>query len=1076
MQLRKSLSILAEIVLVIILVILVSVVILGLYVVPGQFKPSLTLIALFFLVSSLFWMGVLALLHRLQFKMGLRNLVRHKSDTVIAILGFMVGTSIICSSMAIGDTMTSMIEDLVYDSYHLTDEYMVINDASGEPLDVNGTFANEISDIVWSLEEEELVDGVSWEYTHQVSVIDMETMLFEPVITCRALNPETYDSFGPLTSDRSNLEYDLSFGEVYIDSDLKKDLESDVGSVLTLSTGPRSFNFTVKAVVDDEGRANSLGGAGLYMSFESVWALANVTPNGDGPLGDNRDWSGGLYNVLYISNEGGRVEGADLCPDVVDELNERFQSVEHPLGPSNELEITDNKKDSVDQSISSMDMFTRLFLVLGTFTIIAGITLIINIFVMLSEERKEEMGISRAVGMRRKDLRLTYLFEGLVYSAVSSVVGVLLGIGSGYAMIWGMQSIFDSLGAGGLDLLGNYTVTTFSLVLSFIAGFTITIVTTLFITRRVAKLNIVSAIRNTPVPRKKPYLVTLSQEICGVYDVKTCSGDNSPLSRFLEYAFDKMTLLGAASILVGIPLLILGILIEHFAPTSLGISLMLIGAALLIKYFLNERLTYTIAGLLVLGFWIVPLPIFEDFAGDLEMFILSGIFMVSSAVLLLIWNTDILLWIVEKVVMFFRASPASIKTAISYPVKKRFRTGVTIFMFALIIFTITGMSMIVHIMSINIEGWETTLGGGYNVIGISNVGISDIEQATLEEEATNPLDVEVYENIDWDNTISLSIGILSINMSYTFQGQTFENEIPYQCAGVEESFIEKNTYGFSTVDWDLVYPDGNGEEDRKDVWRAIRNDPDLVILDGNLGGESIFGPTGGGGGLIDVGDEIELKAADGRIVNKTVLGFTEQVGLSAVFMYNETAQSQFGVTEKKVHLISIKEGNSDQEVANDLKRVLLKYGLYTVIISDIVDDILEGQNAFFNLFNAFLSLGLIIGIIGLSIVTLRAVYERRHEIGMMRAIGFRRASVVGSFMGESAFIAGSGLFMGTVLGIILGWMLWRDSFGETMTEFGVPWLKLSGIVALAFGVAILSAIPPSLKAARVAPAEALRYD
>jgi ABC-type lipoprotein release transport system permease subunit len=45
-----------------------------------------------------------------------------------------------------------------------------------------------------------------------------------------------------------------------------------------------------------------------------------------------------------------------------------------------------------------------------------------------------------------------------------------------------------------------------------------------------------------------------------------------------------------------------------------------------------------------------------------------------------------------------------------------------------------------------------------------------------------------------------------------------------------------------------------------------------------------------------------------------------------------------------------------------------------------------------------------------------------------------------------------------------------------MTDFGVPWLKLLGIVALAFGVAILSAIPPSLKAARVAPAEALRYD
>jgi putative ABC transport system permease protein len=166
----------------------------------------------------------------------------------------------------------------------------------------------------------------------------------------------------------------------------------------------------------------------------------------------------------------------------------------------------------------------------------------------------------------------------------------------------------------------------------------------------------------------------------------------------------------------------------------------------------------------------------------------------------------------------------------------------------------------------------------------------------------------------------------------------------------------------------------------------------------------------------------------------------------------------------------------DQSIANDLKRVLLRYGVYTVIISEIIEEILESQNAFFNLFNAFLSLGLIIGIIGLGIITLRAVYERRHEIGMMRAIGFRRMAVVAAFIGESAFIAGSGLIIGTILGIILGYILWRDSFGETMENFGIPWLKLLGIVGLAFGIAILSSIPPAFKAARVTPAEALRYE
>ncbi len=1074
-SLKKAASMFAEVFLTISLFFLVLVVLSGLYFLPVIFKPYITIIAVLFMLITLFWITFLAFLHRLQLKMGLRNLIRHKGDTVIAILGFMVGTSIICSSMAIGDTMGAMIEDLVYDKYHLIDEYIVIQDGNGEPVDINGTLANNMASIIWELEDDNLVDGVSWEFTNEFSVIDMNTMLFEPVVTCRALNPETYGPFGPLTSGGSTLDYDLGPGEAYLGKDLSKNIESDVGSVVSVSNGLTIWNFTIKAIVDEEGRGASLASAGLYFNFQDIWDLSNVTPEEQGPMGDSQDWSGGVYNILLISNEGGRIAGGELCPDVIDRLEGDLKAVNHPLGPSNDFEFSNNKQESVDTNIQMMDIFTKMFLVLGTFTIIAGITLIINIFVMLSEERKEEMGISRAVGMRRKDLRMTYLFEGTVYSLVSSFVGVLLGVASGFGIIWGLQTIFRSLGMEGLDLLGNYTVTPLSMILSFIAGFTITISTTLFITRRVSKLNIVSAIRNTPIPKKRPFMVAVFQKVFNVYDERTDSGDGSAFSKVLEYMFDKMTILGFISILLGIPILLIGVLIQHMAPTSIGVSLILIGMALVIKYFTNERITYTIAGFLVLLFWIIPLPVFKGYSGDLEMFVLSGIFMVTSGVLLLVWNTDIILWLIERIVFLIGLPPAIIKMAVSYPMKKRFRTGVTIFMFALIIFTITGMSMIVHIMNINIEGWEETLGGGYNVIGVSSFGIDDLETAVLEQENLIPIDIEVHSKIDWDNTVSMSIGILSINMTTTFRGMTFENELPYQCAGVGETFIEKNTYGFSEVDWDLVHPDGNGDRSDSDVWKALSRDHDLVVLDGAMGGDSPFGPAGQTG-ILGVGDTIKLMSVDGTAIDKIVVGFTEQIGINAVFMHNSTAEEEFSVTEKKIHLITMNEEANDQEVANDLKRVLLIYGMYTIIIKDIIEEILESQNAIFDLFNAFLSLGLIIGIIGLSIVTLRSVYERRHEIGMMRAIGFKKRAVVASFIGESSFIAGSGLIIGTILGIILGWILWRDSFGETMEEFGIPWLKLMGIVALAFSIAILSSIPPALKAASVTPAEALRYD
>src|SRR3989442_41915 len=86
----------------------------------------------------------------------------------------------------------------------------------------------------------------------------------------------------------------------------------------------------------------------------------------------------------------------------------------------------------------------EVFVVLGFFTVIAGVLLIINIFVMLAEERKGEMGVARALGMRRTNLVQSFVSEGLLYALLSSVVGTFTGLLVAGVILWGFSQVFGA--------------------------------------------------------------------------------------------------------------------------------------------------------------------------------------------------------------------------------------------------------------------------------------------------------------------------------------------------------------------------------------------------------------------------------------------------------------------------------------------------------------------------------------------------------------------------------------------------------------------------------------------------------
>ena len=119
------------------------------------------------------------------------------------------------------------------------------------------------------------------------------------------------------------------------------------------------------------------------------------------------------------------------------------------------------------------------------------------------------------------------------------------------------------------------------------------------------------------------------------------------------------------------------------------------------------------------------------------------------------------------------------------------------------------------------------------------------------------------------------------------------------------------------------------------------------------------------------------------------------------------------------------------------------------------------------------AISLLVGGIGIMNIMLVTVTERTREIGIRRAIGAQRASIVAQFLIEAAMLCGFGGIVGILVGtggsLVLGKILFKmtiyPSFPVTLGAF-----------SLSVAIGVLFGSYPAAKASRLQPVEALRAE
>jgi putative ABC transport system permease protein len=430
----------------------------------------------------------------------------------------------------------------------------------------------------------------------------------------------------------------------------------------------------------------------------------------------------------------------------------------------------------------------------------------------------------------------------------------------------------------------------------------------------------------------------------------------------------------------------------------------------------------------------------------IEVFFVQGLILVFTAVAIAITNGDQFRRISDGLASSGRG--LATRLGLANPLAKRFRTGLLLGMYALIVFVLVFMTVFAAVFQAQGPKLANDTRAGYDLRVDSNPG--------------NPVTAKQLQSRP-----DLVAAAPIVQALAKFETPTKTDTFQRRFSGFDASLLSRGVPVLSSRD--VRY--ANDEA----AWRAVLASPDLVIVPSDFLSQGGGPPTS----TVKLGTRLTLiDPAGGRRHELTVVGIDgdvdpadngAMVAASAVpTLVDRSVVSRF--------YVAVREGANPDQVAAQLQGDLLVNGVKADTFRSLVDDRLRSTAAFIRLLQGFLALGLVIGIAGLGVVMVRAVRERRREIGMLRAMGFSAGVVRRAFLIEATFIALQGIVIGAALGLVTGFSVLSNSttFGDKALPFTVPWAAIGLLAGAALVASLLAVAGPATQASRIKPAVALR--
>jgi putative ABC transport system permease protein len=574
------------------------------------------------------------------------------------------------------------------------------------------------------------------------------------------------------------------------------------------------------------------------------------------------------------------------------------------------------------KAASGTTPFDVLFLLLSMFIIAAALMLVWLLFRLGVEQRADEIGLLLALGWSRPEVRRLFLLEGGVVAAVGAGLGVAAGVGYAWLMIVALRTWW--IGAIATPFLGLY-VTTLSLVVGFLLGLTVSLVTIWLSLGRVKRAVVRSLLQGEIQP----------------------STQYSVLSTQPATAWMARPLLATALFVAAVALAFYASRLggEAQAGAFMGAGAMLLGSLLLLA---NSRLRSAGNRSTLLGGAALGRLAFRN-AGRNSGRSTATIALMASAAFLIV------------AVSAFRMSPTA--------------QGV----------------------------------GGFDLLAESSQPIYD--------DLNSPIGRK--ELLADKAAVLADSTILSLRLKAGDDASCRNLYQPTQprILGVTPQMVSYFNDPQLPARFGWSGSAAKSDDERANPWRLLSGatadgEPVPVVLDQNTAMYSLRLYGG-------VGQTFDVKYTDGTTVEFRVAGLLANSVLQGNLLIGEAEFKRLfpQISGYRFFLIRSPTGKVN-EVASMLEDRLGDEGFDTVDARSRLAELLAVQNTYISTFQSLGALGLVLGTFGLAAVQLRSVFERRKELALMRAAGFRRGRLGQMVLLENLLLLIGGLAIGTLAALL----------------------------------------------------------